>query len=36
MSEVRGDGTTIIVKSNKIAPPFIIKAIGDPQMWKAD
>ena len=32
MSEIRCAGTTILVNWNKIAPPFIIKAIGDPQL----
>lgn len=35
MSEVRCAGTTILVNTNKIAPPFIIKAIGDPQMLES-
>lgn len=35
MSEVRCAGTTILVNTNKIAPPFVIKAIGDPQMLES-
>lgn len=35
MSEVRCAGTTILVNTNKIAPPFIIKAIGDPQLLES-
>ncbi|HNX92413.1 MAG TPA: DUF881 domain-containing protein [Syntrophomonas sp.] len=35
MSEVRCAGTTILVNTNKIAPPFIVKAIGDPQMLES-
>lgn len=35
MSEIRCAGTTILVNTNKIAPPFIIKAIGDPQMLES-
>ncbi len=30
MSEIRCAGTTILVNWNKIAPPFVIRAIGDP------
>lgn len=29
-SEIRCAGTTILVNTSKIAPPFVIKAIGDP------
>jgi uncharacterized protein YlxW (UPF0749 family) len=32
MSEIRCAGTTILVNWNKIAPPFVIKAIGDPEL----
>lgn len=32
MSEIRCAGTTILVNYNKVAPPFVIKAIGDPEM----
>ena len=35
MSEIRCAGTTILVNWNKIAPPFIIKAIGDPQLLES-
>jgi uncharacterized protein YlxW (UPF0749 family) len=35
MSEIRCAGTTILVNTNRIAPPFIIKAIGDPQMLES-
>ena len=35
MSEIRCAGTTILVNTNKIAPPFIIKVIGDPQMLES-
>ncbi len=35
MSEIRCAGTTILVNSNKIGPPFVIKAIGDPQMLES-
>ncbi|MDD4802027.1 MAG: DUF881 domain-containing protein [Syntrophomonas sp.] len=35
MSEIRCAGTTILVNWNKIAPPFVIKAIGDPQMLES-
>lgn len=35
MSEIRCAGTTILVNTNKIAPPFVIKAIGDPQMLES-
>lgn len=35
MSEIRCAGTTILVNTNKVAPPFVIKAIGDPQMMES-
>lgn len=35
MSEIRCAGTTILVNTNKIAPPFVVKAIGDPQMMES-
>lgn len=35
MSEIRCAGTTILVNTNKVAPPFVIKAIGDPQMLES-
>ncbi|CFX63253.1 Protein of unknown function DUF881 [Syntrophomonas zehnderi OL-4] len=35
MSEIRCAGTTILVNSNKIGPPFIIRAIGDPQILES-
>lgn len=35
MSEIRCAGTTILVNSNKIGPPFVIQAIGDPQMLES-
>ena len=35
MSEIRCAGTTILVNTNRIAPPFIIKVIGDPQMLES-
>ncbi len=35
MSEIRCAGTTVLVNMNKIGPPFIIKAIGDPQMLES-
>jgi uncharacterized protein YlxW (UPF0749 family) len=35
MTEIRCAGTTILVNTNKIAPPFIIKAIGDSQMLES-
>lgn len=35
MSEIRCAGTTILVNWNKIAPPFIIKATGDPQLLES-
>jgi uncharacterized protein YlxW (UPF0749 family) len=35
MSEIRCAGTTILVNTNKIAPPFIVKSIGDPQMLES-
>ncbi|MGE5421961.1 MAG: DUF881 domain-containing protein [Ignavibacteriales bacterium] len=31
-SEIRCAGPTILVNANKIAPPFVIKAIGDPEV----
>jgi len=35
MSEIRCAGTTILVNWNKIAPPFVIKASGDPQLLES-
>ena len=35
MSEIRCAGTTVLVNWNKIAPPFIIKAIGNPQLLES-
>jgi len=35
MSEIRCAGTMILVNWNKIGPPFIIKAIGDPEMLES-
>lgn len=35
MSEIRCAGTTILVNTNRTAPPFIIKVIGDPQMLES-
>lgn len=35
MSEIRCAGTLILVNWNKIGPPFVIKAIGDPQLLKS-
>jgi uncharacterized protein YlxW (UPF0749 family) len=35
MSEIRCAGTTILVNWNKMAPPFIIKAIGDTQLLES-
>lgn len=35
MSEIRCAGTTILVNWNKIAPPFTIKAIGNPDMLES-
>jgi uncharacterized protein YlxW (UPF0749 family) len=35
MSEIRCAGTTILVNWNKIAPPFVIKATGDPQLLES-
>lgn len=35
MSEIRCAGSTILVNTNKIGPPFVIKAIGDPQMLES-
>lgn len=32
MSEIRCAGTMILVNTNRIAPPFVIKAIGNPEM----
>lgn len=32
MSEIRCAGTMILVNTNRIAPPFVIKAIGNPDM----
>ncbi|NLB18337.1 MAG: DUF881 domain-containing protein [Syntrophomonadaceae bacterium] len=34
-SEIRCAGTTILVNVNRIAPPFVISAIGDPDMLKS-
>jgi len=34
-SEIRCAGTTILVNVNKIAPPFVINAIGDPEVLKS-
>lgn len=34
-SEIRCAGTTILVNTSKIAPPFVIKAIGDPDTLKS-
>lgn len=34
-SEIRCAGTTILVNVNKIAPPFTINAIGDPDILKS-
>ena len=34
-SEIRCAGTTILVNYNKVAPPFVIKAIGDPEMLES-
>jgi uncharacterized protein YlxW (UPF0749 family) len=35
LSEIRCAGTTILVNWNKIGPPFVIKAIGDPDMLES-
>jgi uncharacterized protein YlxW (UPF0749 family) len=35
VSEIRCAGTTILVNGNKIAPPFVMKATGDPQLLKS-
>ncbi|MEA4925622.1 MAG: DUF881 domain-containing protein [Syntrophomonadaceae bacterium] len=35
MTEIRCAGTTILVNMNKVAPPFIIKATGDPQLLES-
>lgn len=35
MSEIRCAGTTILINSTKIAPPFTIKAIGDPDVLQS-
>ncbi|MEN6462049.1 MAG: DUF881 domain-containing protein [Syntrophomonas sp.] len=35
MSEIRCAGTTILINSTKIAPPFTIKAIGDPDILQS-
>lgn len=35
MSEIRCAGTTILVNTNKVVPPFVIKVIGDPQMLES-
>lgn len=35
MSEIRCAGTTILVNTNRIAAPFVIKVIGDPQMLES-
>lgn len=34
-SEIRCAGTTILVNVNKIAPPFVITAIGDPDLMES-
>lgn len=34
-SEIRCAGTTILVNTTKIAPPFVIKAIGDPSVLES-
>lgn len=34
-SEIRCAGTTILVNTSKIAPPFVIKAIGDPDVLQS-
>lgn len=34
-SEIRCAGTTILVNTTKIAPPFVIKAIGDPAVLES-
>lgn len=34
-SEIRCAGTTILVNVNKIAPPFVINAIGDPEILES-
>ncbi len=34
-SEIRCAGTTILVNTSKIAPPFVIKAIGDPDILQS-
>jgi len=31
VSEIRCAGTTILINQNRITPPFVIKAIGDPK-----
>lgn len=35
MSEIRCAGTTILVNWDKIAPPFVIKAVGNPDMLES-
>ncbi len=35
LSEIRCAGTTILVNTNKIAPPFVIRAVGDAQMMES-
>jgi len=35
MSEIRCAGTTILVNWNKVAPPFVIKATGNPQLLES-
>jgi Uncharacterized protein conserved in bacteria len=35
MTEIRCAGTTILVNANKVAPPFTIKATGDPQLLES-
>ncbi|MGE5371794.1 MAG: DUF881 domain-containing protein [Solirubrobacterales bacterium] len=35
MTEIRCAGTTILVNTNKIAPPFIIQAVGDPDVLES-
>lgn len=34
-SEIRCAGTTILVNTSRIAPPFVIKAIGDPDLLQS-
>jgi len=35
MSEIRCAGTTVLVNQNRITPPFVMKATGDPKSLKA-